>query len=379
MAQTRYHITEQNNRQTLQLSGNWTIDDDMTLFDEILHRFQQAQKEGHDKQFDVVDGGSVDDWDSALISFLLRLDNQAKTTESRLDFKDMPQGVSELLQLARAVPVRQGSGKKKEKPTILANIGQKAIIDYREALGFFFFLGESIKSFYRFVRGRARFRGRDLREILSDTGPEALPIITLISILIGVILAFVGAIQLKQFGAEVYVANLVGVAMVREMGCMMTGIIMAGRTGAAFAARIGTMQVNEEIDAYRTLGISPMDFIVLPRILALVLMMPLLCLYANALGILGGAVISIGAMGLSFTEYWNQTLTAIDMSDIMVGLFKAFIFGIVIAITGCMNGMMSGRSASAVGDAATSAVVTGVVFIIVIDGLFAIVTSLLGV
>lgn len=379
MGQTRYEITEQNNRQTLQLSGNWTMDDDMTLFDEILHRFQQAQKEGHDKQFEVVDGGSVVDWDSALISFLLRLDNQAKTTDVALEFTDMPQGVSELLQLARAVPVRQGSGKKKESPTILANIGQKAITDYREALGFFFFLGESVKSFYRLLRGRARFRGRDLREILSDTGPEALPIITLISVLIGVILAFVGAIQLKQFGAEVYVANLVGVAMVREMGCMMTGIIMAGRTGAAFAARIGTMQVNEEIDAYRTLGISPMDFIVLPRILALVLMMPLLCLYANALGILGGAVISIGAMGLSFTEYWNQTLTAIDMSDIMVGLFKAFIFGIVIAITGCMNGMMSGRSASAVGDAATSAVVTGVVFIIVIDGLFAIVTSLLGV
>lgn len=379
MAQTHYHITEQQQQTTLRLGGGWTIHDDMSLSDEVLHRQLEAFEEGHNQYFTQINGADIEEWDSSLVSFLLRLENQAQRHHVSLSFTQLPQGVGELLKLAQAVPVRQGSAKSREKPAILANIGDKVLTDYREALGFFFFLGESIRSFYRFIRGRARFRGSDLREILSDTGPEALPIVTLISILVGIILAFVGAVQLEQFGAEIYVADLVGIAMVREMGCMMTGIIMAGRTGAAFAARIGTMQVNEEIDAYRTLGISPMDFIVLPRIIALVVMMPLLCIYADVLGILGGAIISIGAMGLSFTEYWNQTLSAIDLTDISLGLIKSFIFGIVIAITGCMNGMLSGRSASSVGDAATSAVVTGVVFIIVIDGLFAIITSLLGI
>ncbi|RDX35197.1 ABC transporter permease [Kangiella sp. HD9-110m-PIT-SAG06] len=372
MSISQYQINHDNSNQALILNGDWTISHDGQAAEEILSHFKRSP-------FEVVDGSAIDDWDSSLISLLLRLDQAAKQQQVTLQFQSFPSGAIELLELANKVPERQGAGKEKTQPTILAHIGDKVLTDYREALGFFFFLGESVKSFYRLLRGRARFRGRDLQEILSDTGPEALPIVTLISVLIGIILAFVGAVQLRQFGAEVYVADLVGIAMVREMGCMMTGIIMAGRTGAAFAARIGTMQVNEEIDAYKTLGISPMDFIVLPRILALVIMMPLLCLYANVLGILGGAMISIGAMGLSFAEYWNQTLNAIDMTDISLGLIKAFIFGIVIAITGCMNGMLSGRSASAVGDAATSAVVAGVVFIIVIDGLFAIVTSLLGI
>lgn len=372
MSGSQYQIRNDGDADQLMLSGRWTINCDSQVADSILNDFRQ-------EPFGTIDGGSIEAWDSSLVSLLLRLDQEAQQRDLSLKFQAFPQGVLELLKLARAVPEREGSGKDKEEQSFLSFFGDKAITDYREAISFFAFLGESVKSFYRLLRGRARFRATDLRDILSDTGPEALPIVTLISVLVGIILAFVGAVQLKQFGAEIYVADLVGIAMVREMGCMMTGIIMAGRTGAAFAARIGTMQVNEEIDAFKTLGISPMDFLVLPRIIALVIMMPLLCLYANVLGILGGAVISIGAMGLSFTEYWQQTLNAVDMTDISLGLIKAFIFGIVIAITGCMNGMHSGRSASAVGDAATSAVVAGVVFIIVIDGLFAIITSLLGI
>ncbi|AOE50650.1 ABC transporter permease [Kangiella sediminilitoris] len=372
MSGKRYEITDKQGAKELLLYGDWTIHQALAPADSIIQSYQQTP-------FTQINGESIEQWDSALISLLLRLSQIAKQQGGELKFISFPQGVERLVELANTVPERQDANQKKEPPTLLTHIGDKIIEDYREAMSFFFFLGESVKSFLRLLRGRARFRGSDLKEILSDTGPEALPIVTLISILVGVILAFVGAVQLNKFGAEIYVADLVGIAMVREMGCMMTGIIMAGRTGAAFAARIGTMQVNEEIDAYKTLGISPMDFIVLPRILALVIMMPLLCLYADVLGILGGAAISIGAMGISFTEYWNQTLNSVDMVDISLGLIKAFIFGIVIAITGCMNGILSGRSASAVGDAATSAVVAGVVFIIVIDGLFAIITSLLGI
>jgi phospholipid/cholesterol/gamma-HCH transport system permease protein len=219
----------------------------------------------------------------------------------------------------------------------------------------------------------------DLMLLIQECGAQALPIVTLISILVGLILAFVGAVQLKMFGAQIYVADLVGIAMAREMGAMMTGIIMAGRTGAAFAAQLGTMQVNEEIDALKTLGISPMEFLVMPRIIALVLMMPLLCIYADFMGILGGLLVGIGMLDLSFMEYLNETREALTLTHFSVGIFKGVVFGILVALSGCLRGMQCGRSSSAVGLAATSAVVTAIVAIIMCDGLFAIITNTLGI
>jgi phospholipid/cholesterol/gamma-HCH transport system permease protein len=206
-----------------------------------------------------------------------------------------------------------------------------------------------------------------------------LPIVSLISLLVGLILAFVGAIQLEMFGAQIYVANLVGIATAREMGAMMTAIIMAGRTGAAFAAQLGTMQVNEEIDALRTFGVEPMDFLVLPRMLALILTMPILCLYADLLGLAGGAIVGVGMLDISMTQYIQQTISGLTITDFMVGLVKSAIYGIIVALSGCLRGMQCGRSASAVGLAATSAVVMGIVLIIVTDGLFAVVTNILGI
>ncbi|MEE9146976.1 MAG: ABC transporter permease, partial [Candidatus Tectomicrobia bacterium] len=231
----------------------------------------------------------------------------------------------------------------------------------------------------KFVLGRARFRRSDLALILQETGSQALPIVSLISFLVGLILAFMGAVQLQQFGAQIYVADLVGLGMAREMAAIMTGIIMSGRTGAAFAAQLGTMQVNEEIDALTTMGISPMEFLVLPRILALALMMPLLCVYAILLGCLGGVVVATGMLDLSLTEYLNETVQAVGVTDIAVGVFKGAVFGVVVAIAGCLRGMQCGRSAQAVGTAATSAVVMGIVLIIVLDGIFAVITQTLGV
>ena len=221
------------------------------------------------------------------------------------------------------------------------------------------FLGEAMESFGRLTIGRARFRRSDLVDIIFECGAAALPIVTLISFLVGLILAFVGAIQLTQFGAQIYVADLVGIAMAREMGALMTAIIMSGRTGAAFAAQLGTMQVNEEIDALTTFGLSPMDFLVLPRMIALILMMPLLCIYADLMGILGGALVGVGMLKLSVTEYVNETINGVSLTDFSVGIFKSAIFGVLVAICGCMRGIQCGRSASAVGLAATSAVVTG--------------------
>jgi phospholipid/cholesterol/gamma-HCH transport system permease protein len=194
---------------------------------------------------------------------------------------------------------------------------------------------------------------------------------------VGLILAFVGAVQLRLFGAEIYVADLVGIAMVRVMGAVMAGIIMAGRTGGSFAAQLGTMETNEEIDALKTLGISPMEYLVLPRMLALMFMMPLLCLYANVMGILGGLVIGVGMLDLGLIQYYDQTVNAVGLNDLFIGLFQGAVFGALVALAGCLRGMQCGRSASAVGDAATSAVVTGIVSIIVATAIITVICDVL--
>ncbi len=167
-----------------------------------------------------------------------------------------------------------------------------------------------------------------------------------------------GAVQLSQFGAAIYVADLVGIGMVREMGAMMTAIIMSGRTGAAFAAKLGTMKVTQEIDALTTMGISPLEFLVLPRVLALVLMMPLLCLYADFVGILGGAFVGVTMLDLAPRSYFRETISTLTFANLLGGLFKATVYGALIAVAGCLRGFQCGNSSSAVGDAATQAVVT---------------------
>ncbi|MEQ8514735.1 MAG: ABC transporter permease [Chromatocurvus sp.] len=209
-------------------------------------------------------------------------------------------------------------------------------------------------------------RWSDLRLYCFQSGPGALPIITLTSVLVGMILAYLGAVQLRDFGAEVYVADLVAIGMLREMGALMTAVVMAGRTGAAYAAQIGTMQGNDEVDALTTLGLSPMEFLVAPRLLALALMMPLLTIYADILGMLGGAIVA-GGMGISPLAYLSELGTVLETSHFLVGLSKSVLFAILIAIAGCRAGMSAGRSSAGVGDATTEAVVTAVVYLIVAD------------
>jgi phospholipid/cholesterol/gamma-HCH transport system permease protein len=212
---------------------------------------------------------------------------------------------------------------------------------------------------------------------MQEAGPEALGIVALINFLVGLIMAFVGAVQLEQFGASIYVADLVAIAMVREMGCLMTGIIMSGRTGAAFAAQLGTMKVNEELDAFKTFGISPIEFLVLPRIIALVVMMPLLCVFADAIGILGGGVVALGLLDVTMAEYAIRTVEAIELKAFLLGVFKGSVFGLIVALSGCLRGLQCGSNAAAVGQATTSAVVAGITSIIAADGVFAVLCHLL--
>jgi phospholipid/cholesterol/gamma-HCH transport system permease protein len=241
------------------------------------------------------------------------------------------------------------------------------------------FIGAAALAFGRFLRGKAQFRRADLLNVIQEVGPQALPIVTLISFLVGLILAYTGAVQLRQFGAQIYVADLVGLGMAREMGAMMTGIVMAGRTGAAYAAQLGTMQVNEEIDAFRTMGVDPMEFLVLPRMLALILMVPLLTLYADFAGIFAGLVVGVTILDLGTFAYYEETVRALNLTHFAAGLFKAAVYGALIALAGCLRGMQSGRSAQAVGQAATSAVVTGIVFIVVAAAVLTILYNVLGI
>jgi phospholipid/cholesterol/gamma-HCH transport system permease protein len=318
-------------------------------------------------------------WDSSVLTFLVEVSELCRRREIKMDRAGLPVGLRRLLQLAEAVPEKKGARKEAVETPFLERVGNTAIGAGASLGETVKFLGEMTLTFIRLSRMKARFRAVDLLLLIQQCGAQALPIVTLISFLVGMILAFVGAVQLKQFGAQIYVADLVGIAMVREMGAMMTGIIMAGRTGAAFAAQLGTMKVTQEIDAFTTMGFSPLEFLVLPRVIALILMMPLLCLYSDLLGVLGGAAVGIGMLDLSWTTYFRETMHAISLTDLFGGVFKSSVYGVLIALCGCLRGMQCGNSSSAVGDAATSAVVTGIVAIVAACGVFAIVFYVLGI
>jgi len=319
------------------------------------------------------------DWDSALLTFLLKLQELCDQRQIECDRAGLPHGVQRLLALAMAVPEHHEAQREATRASLLVRLGQ-SVLDIAEATrALLTFLGQVALAFGQLMRGRARLRAVDLWLIVQASGAQALPIVSLISFLVGLIMAFMSANQLRQFGAQIYVANLVGLSMAREMGAMMTGIIMAGRTGAAFAAQLGTMVVNQETDALIAMGLNPMEFLVVPRMLALMLMVPLLCIYADLVGILGGAVVGVGMLHLGVAQYYQQTLSALHLLDFVVGLIKGSVFGILVALAGCLRGMQCGRSAAAVGAAATSAVVTGIVWIIMSDAVLTVMYNILGI
>ena len=288
----------------------------------------------------------------------------------------LPDDLKGLMELALAVPERSEAKDRSAEDSDIRKLG-KISLNIARGIGCLAdFVGESVLALGRFFTGRARFRWRDFWVIVQQCGAEALPIVSLISFLIGLILAFVGNVQLTNFGANLYVADLVGIAMVREMGVVMTAIIMSGRTGASFAAHIGSMKANEEIDALKTFGFDPFDFLVLPRLLALIIMMPVLTIYANIVGILGGMLVG-AAVGIPPILYWNETLTAVTLTTASLGVFKSFFFGAAIAIAGCLQGMRAGNSSAAVGEATTKAVVAGITAVIVLDSAFAAIFTLL--
>src|SRR5208282_883196 len=325
------------------------------------------------------DAQGLGGWDSALMVRILALNELC--TKGKVAFRaaTLPAGLAKLIALAEAVPEKADAARRDAKISFLQRVGESGREAWSGGAAMLSFLGESAVAMLKMLRGRAQFRWSDTLTVIQNCGPEALGIVALINFLIGMILAFVGATELAQFGASIYTADLVAVATVREMACIMTGIIMCGRTGAAFAAQLGTMKVNQEIEAFQTFGISPFEFLVLPRMLALILMMPLLCVFADLISIAGGFLVSTLMLDITPALHLHRTVAAISLVDFLLGVSKGAFFGVLLALTGCLRGMQCGTNAAAVGEATTSAVVTGITWIIASDGVFAVICNVLNI
>lgn len=342
---------------TVVLAGCWRMAGRLPASDAVTARLDDGVRRVR------FDAAALTDWDTGLPSFLAGVLKACAARGIAVDTAGLPAGAQQLLALARAVPEQDLSGRGERPAGICTQVGL-AVLDFVRGMpAMLAFLGEIVQAGGRLATGRARFRARDLWLEIEEVGPRALPIVSVISFLVGLILAYLGADQLKLVGAQIFIADLVAIGMVREIGALMTGIIIAGRTGAAFAAQLGTMQVNEEIDAYRTLGISAIDFLVLPRMLALMVMVPLLTLYAGFIGMAAGLLVAYAIFDIGFFEYYTETLRALELKHFLVGLSKGSVYGAMIAFAGCLRGMQCGRSAAAVGHAATSAVVTAILLI----------------
>ena len=357
------------------LTGDWLLDAVLPGIEPIFERLQQAPAPVGIR----FETDGLGDWDTGLVARLVSIRQAAEQQGIPVDDSGLPEGARQLVALAFAVREREGARRSARDIGFLEGIGAKSLRVIGRSRELLAFVGELVLSFGRLVRGKATYLRSDLVQYIQEAGAEALPIVSLISFLIGMIFAFVGVMQLENFGAGIYTANLVAVAMVREMAPIMTAIIMAGRTGAAYAAQIGTMKVNEEVDALTTLGMDPIDFLVTPRVIALIIMLPMLTLYGSLMGILGGAFVGLAMLDVSLPQYVSQTVESVGLNSLLGGLFKSVVYGSLVAIAGCQQGLACGNSAMAVGESTTRAVVMGIVLIVVSASILTVIYINLGI
>lgn len=343
----------------MQLHGDWTAGNAMPPAGELQSAFERERQ----AQWRFTAGDDLR-WDGQCMARLYLCARYCADHDVAFDASGLPDGMRKLLDVATAVKPQEPAA------TARAPLGQRLAARFDNlrtgVVDFLRFIGELNLALFNLMLGRATVRLRDFFYFVEQCGPQAIGIVALISVLVGMILAYLGSVQLRQFGAELYVANLVTIGMMREMGALMTAVIMAGRTGAAYAAQLGAMQANEEIDAITTLGIPPMEYLVLPRFLSLLAVMPLLCIFSDALGLLGGALVASG-MDVNINAFFHQAREAVQLNDIIAGLIKSVVFAALIATAGCQAGLQSGRSSAAVGQATTRAVVNAIVYLVVAD------------
>jgi phospholipid/cholesterol/gamma-HCH transport system permease protein len=345
----------------IEMSGDWLLGSSLPAAESLLVRIGATPG----PQSISFSTDSLGDWDTGLVKVLIAIQRAAEARGIELDQSGLPDGAQRLVALAFAVEEREGARRIIKRKGIFEQVGTATLAALDDLKKLLTFTGELMLSVGRYARGKATYLRSDVLQYCQEAGVEALPIVSLISFLIGMIFAFVGVMQLNMFGAGIFTANLVAVAMVREMAAIMTAIMMAGRTGAAYAAQIGTMKVNEEVDALTTLGMNPIDFLVTPRIIALVIMMPLLTMYSSLMGILGGMAVGLSMLDVTLVQYVQQTIDAVGLNALFGGLFKSVVYGSLVALAGCQQGMACGNSALAVGQSTTKAVVMGIVLIVV--------------
>ena len=348
------------------LSGTWSIERNSGV--EVRKKWQRFLKNNPTIQIYRFQIDEQVVWDSTLISFLHKCRNDLREAQKSFEIDELPPGIVQLLELSKPKVLE----KKQNEFSLSLELVDETLNYFRSAmLSIFSFFGEWVVSILLLLGGRSKMRLQDFALCCRSCGASALPIVTLISFLTGLTMAFVGSVQLEKFNAKIYVADLVCLAMVREMGALMVAIIMAGRTGASFAAEIGSMKLNEEIDSLRTFGLSPMEFLILPRTLSILLMIPLLTIYADLVGILGGLMVGTMVMDFSMIHYIEQTQVALqNMWEVYSGLLKSVVFGLVIGLVGCYKGLHCGNDSASLGRSVTSSVVVAVTFIVISDAMF---------
>jgi len=357
---------------TLIMTGRWDSDTTGKWWD----RGQRILTQGKPRRL-VIDASGMSYCDGAGVAFLMDLQQLQIRTGGDAAIQGLQEEFRRLLDIYGRISIEPPPGRRREPLSIIEQVGKATAELWRDLQTLLTFVGELAVMLLRAARRPRLVRWRDAWLSAEQSGVDALPIIALIGLLLGLILAFQSAIPMRRFGADIFVADLLGIGMLREMGPLITAIILAGRSGSAFAAELGTMKVREEIDALRTMGLEPIRFLVLPRVIAAVAMIPLLTVFANLFGLMGGAIV-MRSLGYPLITYVNQVLSAVTVGDLMGGLLKSFVYGIVVAAIGCLRGLETKTGASAVGQSTTSAVVSGIVLIAIADGLFAVVFYALG-
>ena len=377
-----FKIAYNNSLLEIKLAGDWILDSELStasLPDEFDSELEQQFKQNPELKSVQITMDQVTAWNSALLTSILSLSELCAQYQVKFDMAQLPLEMNRLIKLSSKIPSMGMNNHHKKNFSFLHNVGSDVIASVKDVGEVVKFISESGVAFVSMIKGKAIYRSSDTWLIMQQTGAEAMPIVSLLNFLVGAILGYIGAMQLEKFGAEIFIGDMVGVAMTREIAAIITGIIMAGRSGAAFAAQLGTMKVNEEIDALRSMGLSPMEFLVLPRMIGMMLMMPLLAIYANVMGILGGALVAYAMLNITFEQYIGVVVKSVGLNDIAAGVFMATVFGVIVAVVGCQKGMSCGNNAEAVGASTTSAVVTSTVIIFISAAVLTVIYGVLGI
>jgi len=350
---------------------------DSTSTSSIWQKAMDALEDGSSKSV-VVDTAGVDYCDGTGIGLLVELNLRQRKAGGKLEITGLRTEFQGLMDMFDPAEFEKTQIEKPHKTRLPEEVGRATLTVWDNISSQISFLGELVVTLVHAAWNPRRVRWKDAFLISETGGVNALPIIALISFLIGLIMAFQAAIPMRQFGAEIFVADLIALSTLRELGPLMTAIVMAGRTSAAFAAELGTMKVNEEIDAMSTMGLNPVRFLVATRVIAILIMMPLLTIFANLLGIMGGSVVLL-SLGYPLVTYVDRIIISASYVDLLGGLFKSLAFGLIVAGIGCSRGLQTKTGASAVGVSTTKAVVSGFVLIIITDGIFSVVYFYLGI